>query len=465
MIQHGAPAPGVPRPAPRASTQVGAADGPGAAVLAALAAPPWAAFATAVATAPPAAPAPAQRPAGHTGSRRGTPGRHRRATAALTLRAIRDAAVRPARDPAPVPWQRRSALDAPVMVAGPRRHRAPGLGAALGAYRQPAVLAALVAVAVLLVADPPAPLQTRQEAGAEQRAAQQAAERAAERGAGTGRPKDPAGRGPKAGAADGTGRQPAEDARPAPTRPAPGAAAPPSSDAPADPPASATVSPTPDDRDGQRGAGRAALFGPAGSVRFTGTRDVALTFDDGPDPVHTPALLDVLAAVRVQATFCVVGERARAHPDLIRRIAAAGHTLCNHSWDHSLRLGIDEADEIRADLLGTNAAIRAAVPDATIGYFRAPGGNFTPALVATAAALGMRSIYWDVDPRDWDRPAEATDDAHRDRIVAAVERDVREGSIILSHDFDQPETVAAYAALLPRLQQRYTLVALPRPLP
>jgi peptidoglycan-N-acetylglucosamine deacetylase len=200
--------------------------------------------------------------------------------------------------------------------------------------------------------------------------------------------------------------------------------------------------------------------GPAGSMMRT-AGPVALTFDDGPDPVQTPRILDLLATYRVKATFCLIGLNVQAHPELVRRIAAEGHTLCNHTWRHSLTLGRQSRDEIRADLERTNEAIRAAAPGATVRYLRAPGGNFTPAFVSVAGELGMTSIYWSIDPRDWDHPAGESAAAHRHKIISAVERGVRPGSIVLSHDSGQPETIEAYRALVPWLLRRYTLAALP----
>jgi peptidoglycan/xylan/chitin deacetylase (PgdA/CDA1 family) len=197
--------------------------------------------------------------------------------------------------------------------------------------------------------------------------------------------------------------------------------------------------------------------GPAGSLRHTAGATIALTFDDGPDPVQTPKLLDLLKKNDVKATFCLVGTRAKAYPDLVRRIVAEGHALCNHSWSHSLKLGRGKPDEIRADLDDTNKAILAAVPDAAIPYFRAPGGNFTPALVGIAKELGMGSLYWAVDPRDWDQPADEDDTKHVDRVVTTVEKSVRKGSIVLSHDFDQPQTIVAYETLIPWLKDRFEL--------
>ena len=201
--------------------------------------------------------------------------------------------------------------------------------------------------------------------------------------------------------------------------------------------------------------------GPAGSRITTGGKGVALTFDDGPDPVQTPRLLRLLAQQRVHATFCLVGSNVARHPDLVRRIVAGGHTLCNHTWDHDLQLGKASAATIRADLQRTNNAIRRAAPGAKVKYFRAPGGNFTPRLVAVAGRLAMTSIYWKVDPRDWHHPKGETSAAHRKRIVRSVDRHVRAGAIVLSHDYAQPDTIAAYRTLLPRLRKHYKLIALP----
>jgi peptidoglycan-N-acetylglucosamine deacetylase len=249
---------------------------------------------------------------------------------------------------------------------------------------------------------------------------------------------------------------PAAPASPAPESPADEpsapAAAPASSAASSSAPASAPAAP---------GVAQGHHGGPANSLMVTGTRGVALTFDDGPDPATTPQLLDLLAKHHVKATFCLVGENVKAFPDLVRRIADEGHTLCNHTWNHSLTLGKKKPAAIRADLEKTNAAIRAAVPGAEIKYMRAPGGNFTPAFVKTANELGMVSIYWQVDTRDWDHSGGESDPAHVANVVKAVKKQTSKGAIILSHDYAQPDTIQAYRKLLPWLKSRYTLIPLP----
>ncbi|HET9516128.1 MAG TPA: polysaccharide deacetylase family protein, partial [Actinoplanes sp.] len=96
-------------------------------------------------------------------------------------------------------------------------------------------------------------------------------------------------------------------------------------------------------------------------------------------------------------------------------------------------------------------------PDAEIPYFRAPGGNFTDRLVRVADEFAMTSLYWEVDPRDWDHPEGETDTAHVERVVTEVRRHVRDGSIVLSHDFNQPGTIKAYETLLPHLTDKFSL--------
>jgi peptidoglycan/xylan/chitin deacetylase (PgdA/CDA1 family) len=205
--------------------------------------------------------------------------------------------------------------------------------------------------------------------------------------------------------------------------------------------------------------------GPAQSLRTTGSATVALTFDDGPDPVQTPKILELLAKYQVKATFCLVGSQVQRHPDVVRQIAAAGHTLCNHTWDHSLTIGKAKPGKIEADLRRTNEAIRAAVPDAQIPFFRAPGGNFTDTLVQTAYADGMTSLYWEVDPRDWEHTENEDDATHVEKIVQGVQKDVRPGAIVLSHDFNQPDTILAYEQLLPWLAENFELGIPDQPAP
>lgn len=185
---------------------------------------------------------------------------------------------------------------------------------------------------------------------------------------------------------------------------------------------------------------------------------VALTFDDGPTWAYTRDLLAVLRDYGVKATFCILGKMARTYPDRVREIVAAGHTLCNHSDDHDFGLGRRTEAEIRANLQRANDSIRAAAgPGAKISYYRQPGGNWTPLVVRVAASMGMTSLHWDVDPRDWEGPPSAQ------TIAQHVMYHTRPGSIVLLHDGggDRSNTVEACRQMLTTLKSRFQLVPLP----
>lgn len=196
--------------------------------------------------------------------------------------------------------------------------------------------------------------------------------------------------------------------------------------------------------------------GPFGSRVTTGVPDVALTFDDGPNPDWTPRVLAMLRQYQIKATFCMIGVNVRAFPYLVRDIAAEGHTLCNHSWSHDIGLGRRSPDWILADLSRTNAAIRRAVPGAKISYYRQPGGAWTPRVVAAAVQLGMTALHWQVDPQDWRKPGSSA-------ISSTVITLTRPGSIVLMHDGggNRSGTTTALQSILPNLVARFQLEALP----
>jgi peptidoglycan/xylan/chitin deacetylase (PgdA/CDA1 family) len=312
-------------------------------------------------------------------------------------------------------------------------HRAPGTlpiesWLLVGKSRQQALLATLVAVGLMLIV---VPVQQRQNDVNPVSAAGHAIDAID-------------GRSAKTKAPGGSAKHPAPAAEPT----TPQATGKPTTSAPAKGPSSTPASPAVAVPQGA---------GPAGSLRTTGSDAVALTFDDGPDPVQTPKILAMLAEYRVTATFCLVGEQVQKHPEIVQQIVAAGHTLCNHTWDHSLVIGKDKPAAIQADLQRTNDAIHAAVPGAPIPFFRAPGGNFTDRLVQVAYADGMTSLYWQVDPRDWSHPEGEDDTTHVGKVVDGVREHVQPGSIVLSHDFNQPDTITAYETLLPWLTKNFKL--------
>ncbi|MFC0533594.1 polysaccharide deacetylase family protein [Phytohabitans kaempferiae] len=196
--------------------------------------------------------------------------------------------------------------------------------------------------------------------------------------------------------------------------------------------------------------------GPFGSRRTTGTAEVALTFDDGPDPAQTPQALALLRRYGVKATFCLVGINVVAFPGLVRQIVREGHTLCNHSWEHNVRLGVRSRAAIRSDLNRTNDAIKDAVPGAKVSYYRQPGGAWTAPVVAVSRELGMTPLHWTVDPQDWRKPSAGS-------IASTVNSGTTRGAIVLLHDAggDRRSTIAALRSILPNLARRFQLSALP----
>lgn len=195
--------------------------------------------------------------------------------------------------------------------------------------------------------------------------------------------------------------------------------------------------------------------GPMELQRTTGGKKVAFTFDDGPHPDWTPKILQELKRAGVRATFCVLGSQVKRYPHLVAQIVREGHTLCNHSWNHEFELGTLPEAKIRTNLERTNQEIRRAAPGAEIHYFRHPGGKWTPAAIKVARELGMTSLHWTVDPRDWERPG---GDVIADRVMS----NAKPGAIVLLHDGggDRSGTVAACRQILPALKEKYGVVLL-----
>ncbi|MCK9794853.1 endo-1,4-beta-xylanase [Isoptericola sp. 4D.3] len=155
----------------------------------------------------------------------------------------------------------------------------------------------------------------------------------------------------------------------------------------------------------------------------------ALTFDDGPNPGTTPALLDFLAEHQVRAVFCVIGQNVEAPggAELLRRIVDEGHVLCNHSTSYA-DMGSWTADEVRADLVANLGIIRDALgePDAKVPFWRAPNGSWG-ATPAVAVSLGMQPLAVTNTIADWETQDVAT---LTDNLRAAM----TDGELVLAHD-------------------------------
>jgi peptidoglycan/xylan/chitin deacetylase (PgdA/CDA1 family) len=127
--------------------------------------------------------------------------------------------------------------------------------------------------------------------------------------------------------------------------------------------------------------------------------ELALTFDDGPNARWTLRLLDILASNDVRATFFLLGSRAETEPELVRRIAAAGHLIGNHSWSHP-NLAWTRASRVREELARTNETLQQRT-GAPVMFFRPPFGARRPAVLRIARELGLTPVLWNAMTSDW----------------------------------------------------------------
>jgi len=174
--------------------------------------------------------------------------------------------------------------------------------------------------------------------------------------------------------------------------------------------------------------------------------EIALTLDDGPSPEWTPRMLTLLDGFGVKATFSVIGRQAVAHPGLVNEVVGAGHLVGNHTQTHP-DLQRLTAGAVQREIGAASAAIERACGRRPV-LFRAPGGSWSPTVLAICAQQGLRPLYWSVDPRDWSRPGTR-------KIAEVLLGRTRPGSIVLAHDGggDRSQTYQALAIAIPRLLQ------------
>ncbi|MFZ1124953.1 MAG: polysaccharide deacetylase family protein [Candidatus Baltobacteraceae bacterium] len=154
--------------------------------------------------------------------------------------------------------------------------------------------------------------------------------------------------------------------------------------------------------------------------RSESPRLVALTFDDGPYPVETPLLLDVLADEHVRATFFLIGDDALQYPALTRRIAAGGHEIGNHTLTHPADFEALDGEQVVHELDGAAAALGRFVNDPAIRtMMRPPHGRFTEATAEAAQRDGYDIILWNDDPGDWRAVPPETLAEHIERYATA----------------------------------------------
>jgi len=190
------------------------------------------------------------------------------------------------------------------------------------------------------------------------------------------------------------------------------------------------------------------------SLPSNGTRKIALTFDDGPHPEYTPALLRVLERYEVQATFFLLGREVSAHPEIAKQIVEAGHQVANHSYNHPDYRDLDN-EERHADFIRSQDVIEEAT-GVRPNWVRPPYGAMDESAELFWLKEGMKIALWSIDPVDWQRPGV---DAITDEVVS----NVHPGAVPVLHDAggNRSQTVRATRNIIRELRDMdYTFVTI-----
>jgi peptidoglycan-N-acetylglucosamine deacetylase len=192
-----------------------------------------------------------------------------------------------------------------------------------------------------------------------------------------------------------------------------------------------------------------------------GTRQIALTYDDGPNDPHTLRLLEVLAKHGARATFFLIGRYVQQRPDIAREVAKAGHVVGNHTFTHPLLIFKSEA-EIRRQLSACRAVLEDSIGQHS-NLFRPPFGGRRPAVFRITRELGLEPVMWNVTGYDWNAPAASV-------IEQKIAEQIGGGDVILLHDgghkeigADRSQTVVASDRLLAHyIAEGYEFVTIPQ---
>lgn len=191
---------------------------------------------------------------------------------------------------------------------------------------------------------------------------------------------------------------------------------------------------------------------------ITSQKFVSLTFDDGPDPFFTPSIVDVLKKTEVNATFFLVGEKVKQHPEIVKRIIAEGHEIGNHTYSHLHPYRISSFRAMEDIRNGKN--IIESITATPVIFFRPPHGAIRPCIFKEANQLNQKIILWSISGHDWGKKTNSKTISNR------IINNLHNGGIILLHDApskrNRPmETLEALPSIIHNIKQRgYEIVSL-----
>lgn len=194
------------------------------------------------------------------------------------------------------------------------------------------------------------------------------------------------------------------------------------------------------------------IFDPSGPAHRR--REIALTFDDGPNPTYTPKVLKVLRRFHVHATFFLIGYEAEKYPDLVRKEIAQGHVVGTHSWNHPTPFASLGEAQLERQFSQTDEVMTRLGIDPYL--FKPPGGSFSPRVVEMARRHGMRTVMWSADTHDYTGKTAK-------EIAKYVLKHLEPGAIVLMHDGggDRSATVKALPDIIRGARKRgYDLVSI-----
>ncbi|VIF76735.1 oligosaccharide deacetylase [Clostridioides difficile] len=178
---------------------------------------------------------------------------------------------------------------------------------------------------------------------------------------------------------------------------------------------------------------------------------IALTFDDGPDEVFTPQVLDILKKNNVKATFFVVGEKVEYNKELLKRQYTEGHEIGNHTFTH-INVAKNSYDKVEKEITDTQNAVKNII-GVEPKIFRPPYRAMSKSVCDIIVSKKMNIILWsNLDPRDWSNPGVGN-------IINTILTKVQNGNIILLHDYnnrrnDKSQTIQALEVVIPKLKEK-----------